>query len=247
MDAITLYLYVTVAFLLAGTVKGLVGLGLPTTSVGLMTLTLDARTAIALVLMPMFISNIWQFYRAGENRRAIRQYAPFVIVLFLGIAVTFLLTQSAPEQVVLLGLGIIFLLYVATSATKWAPVISDDQDRPAQIGAGAVAGVMGGLSGVWAPPIAVYLAARQSTKEEFVRATGLLLMVGSVPLLWGYAKAGYLSGQLFWLSVALLIPTFAGFTLGERLRHRLSETAFKRLMLAMFAIMGLNLIRRALF
>ena len=34
---------------------------------------------------------------------------------------------------------------------------------------------------------------------------------------------------------------------GERLRHRLSETAFKRLMLAMFAIMGLNLIRRALF
>ena len=247
MDPTFLVIYVFIVFIAAGTVKGLVGMGLPTTAVGFMTLTLDARTGIALVIVPMLVSNVWQLYRAGHVVRTFRRYAPFAAVLLISIAATFLITQNANDRIVLGGLGVIFLLYVAVSATKWAPDIPDSKDTAAQIGGGILGGIMGGLSGVWAPPVAIYLAARGSSKDEFVRATGLLLMTGSIPLLWGYAKAGYLSGQLFWLSVALLIPTFAGFSIGERLRNSLSESAFRRMMLVLFAIMGLNLIRRALF
>lgn len=246
MDPTALILYTVLALLLAGVVKGAVGLGLPTTAVGLLTLGIDPRTAISLVIVPMLVSNVWQLVRAGEVPRTVRRYAPFAICVVLGVLVSFWLFRTASDRFVLAGLGVIFLLYVASSLSSWAPRVTEATDRPIQITAGSIAGVMGGIGGVWAPPVAIYLSARGADKQEFVRGTGLLLMAGSMPLLWSYAREGFLTGPNFWLSVALLVPTFLGFSLGERIRHRLSETAFRKVLLVFFAIMGLNLLRRAL-
>lgn len=239
------YGFVILAFLAAGIVKGAAGLGLPTTALGITTLTLDPRTAIALVLIPMCVSNIWQLYRAGAVWGALRRYAPFVITLLIGIGATVFATQSAADRTLLAALGFIMLAYVALTVSAWAPRIPDSQDTAAQIGAGVASGVMGGLAGIWAPPMALYLSARGTLKDEFVRATGLLLFVGTLPLIWGYARAGYLTPNLLGFSALLLLPTFLGFSLGERLRHRLSETQFRRLLLGLFVVMGLNLLRRA--
>jgi uncharacterized membrane protein YfcA len=112
--------------------------------------------------------------------------------------------------------------------------------------AGILAGLMGGLTSVWAPPMAVYLAARHVPKTEFVRASGLLIFLGSLPLAAGYIHQGYLTGELTLISLALLVPAFAGFALGEALRQRMSEQTFRQALLVVFLLMGLNLIRRAL-
>ena len=45
-------------FLLAGTVKGLVGLGLPTIVIALTTLVLPLTEAIAMIALPTIFSNI---------------------------------------------------------------------------------------------------------------------------------------------------------------------------------------------
>ncbi|MEL7116559.1 MAG: TSUP family transporter, partial [Pseudomonadota bacterium] len=118
MDQITLYAFATFAIFLAGTIKGAVGLGLPTTSIGLMTIYVDPRTAIALVLIPMFVSNIWQLYRAGDVARAARQYAPFVICLVLFAALTVTMSRGVSERFLLAGLGILFLAFVAVNVTR---------------------------------------------------------------------------------------------------------------------------------
>ena len=93
----------------------------------------------------------------------------------------------------------------------------------------------------------LYLASRNTGKDEFVRATGLILFFGSLPLLVGYIRAGFLTPELLWISLGLLVPTFAGFALGERLRGWLSEAAFRRALMVFFAVAALNLLRRALF
>ncbi len=51
---------VATAFLLAGFVKGVVGLGLPTVALALLTATLGLREAVALMLVPSFATNLWQ-------------------------------------------------------------------------------------------------------------------------------------------------------------------------------------------
>jgi uncharacterized membrane protein YfcA len=247
MDQFTFIASLVAVFLVAGTVKGTVGLGLPTTALGLMTLFIDPRSAIAILIFPIVLSNAWQMYRAGNILVTIRQYLPMSggLVIFVWISVN--LTVGVQDWVLLAALGFSILFFVAVNATNLAPTIPARFDSAAQSVAGIVAGIMGGLTSVWAPPLAIYLAAREVPKEEFVRATGLIFFLGSIPLALGYIRAGFMTGELATISGLVLIPTFVGFWIGERLRDRMSEQAFKKLVLVIFLIMGLNLLRRAFF
>ena len=53
-------------FLLAGTVKGLVGLGLPTITIALTSLVLPLPEAIALIALPTIFTNVWQAAVGGN-------------------------------------------------------------------------------------------------------------------------------------------------------------------------------------
>lgn len=231
---------------MAGTVKGVSGVGLPLTALGILTTQTDPRTAIALALVPIFLANLWQFWNAGGVRDAIRRYLPLILCLVIGIPLTLAVTANIEERALLGILGVTFLMFVAINATRWAPRIPDRLDLPAQLGFGTLAGIVGGLTSLWLPVIAVYLAARDVRKDEFVRATGLILFSGSVPLLAGYWSEGFLTGPLAGISLLMMAPTLGGLLLGAVLRERLSETAFRRILWALFVLIGLNLIRRAI-
>jgi uncharacterized membrane protein YfcA len=247
MDQIYFVLFLTVAFLAAGTIKGAAGLGLPTTALGIMTLSIAPRTAIALLMLPLILTNAWQVYRSGEIRAAVKHYMPLIVALLVMVWATVNLTSSANDTVLLTFLGVSILLFVAVNVTKYAPFIPERYDLIAQLIAGVTAGVMGGLTSVWAPPMAMYLAARRIPKEGFVRASGLIFFLGSLPLAAGYVRQGFMTPQLTMMSAYLLIPTFVGFWVGEKLRHRMSEDVFRKFVLGVFFVMGLNLIRRAYF
>lgn len=245
MEALPALWIVVLTFLLAGTVKGTAGVGLPMTALGVLTFFTDPRTAIAVALVPIVLSNAMQLYRAGDVAGAVRRYWIFLLCLLVGIPVTLALTAEVSDALLLVFLGGVILTFVALNLTRWAPSIPDGLDRPAQFVLGATAGFLGGLTSIWLPPMVIYLASRGTTKEEFIRATALLLLSGSLPLTAGYFREGFLTGQLALVSLALVIPTGAGLLLGERLRHRLSETGFRKLLLVIFALIGLNMIRRA--
>ncbi|MEQ9041826.1 MAG: sulfite exporter TauE/SafE family protein [Silicimonas sp.] len=233
------------AFLVAGCVKGIAGVGLPMTALGILTLQTDPRTAIALAIAPIITANLWQFLTAGDALAALRRYFPFVTVMVIGIPFTLALTAGVSAGFLFAVLGFTILGHVALSLTRWAPRVSDGSDLPAQIGFGALAGLLGGLVSLWLPAVLVYLSARQVTKEEFVRATGLLLFSGSIPLVAGFWREGFLTGPLATVSAGMLLPTLFGMFIGSRLRHRLSERAFRRVLMGVLVLIGLNLIRRS--
>ena len=93
----------------------------------------------------------------------------------------------------------------------------------------------------------MYLSTKRVDKDEFVRATGFLIAVGSLPLCFAYIKIGFMTGQLASISAAMLVPTLAGFSTGELLRKRLSVQAFRNAILIVFVFLGLNLLRRAIW
>ncbi len=247
MDVVTLLIIVTIGYFLAGTIKGVAGIGLPTAAIGLTTLFLDPRSAVAVVLMPMIVLNAWQVWRSGQTTAALRRYAPFIVVLMVGVALTSLLASRVTDSALMGITGAVILLFVAVNLTVTLPQLPDRLDRPAQALAGLVAGIMGGLTAVWAPPLAIYLAARQADKDEFVRASGLLILLGSLPLAASYVAQGLMTGWLALLSGAMILPALIGFTAGEALRARLSQERFRTVLMVVFLGLGLNLIRRAWF
>ncbi|MEX0285250.1 MAG: sulfite exporter TauE/SafE family protein [Paracoccaceae bacterium] len=247
MDIFDILLLGTVTFLISGSIKGLTGIGLPTVSLGILTLFVAPRLAIALMLLPMLMSNLWQVLREGEVWASVLRFRVFAAVIFVTVGVTALVTQDVHDRVLLAVLGCVILLFVGFSFKGWVPRVPPEYDTAAQGVFGLIAGVLGGLTSGWAAPLAIYLTMARADKSEFIRGTGLLIFAGSVPLTLAYLWTGQMTAQLFGLSALMLVPTFAGFAVGEALRNKLSVRAFRNVVLGMFAILGLNLLRRAIW
>lgn len=180
-----------------------------------MTITIAPRTAIALLIFPLIFTNAWQMFRSGNIFQTFKKYFPFIFMLIIFVWLTVNKTSDVSDSTLIGFLGFFILLFVIVNIFKNAPFIPNHHDKKAQIISGFIAGVMGGLTSVWAPPLAIYLAARRTTKEEFVRVSGLIFFLGSIPLLIAYFKQGHMNSELSLLSVFLLLPTFIGFWIGK--------------------------------
>ena len=89
----------TLTFLLAGFVKGVIGLGLPTVSMGLLSLVMAPAKAASLLIVPSFVTNVWQLAAGPSFGRLARRLWPMLAGIILGaLAGTGLLTGSHAGQ-----------------------------------------------------------------------------------------------------------------------------------------------------
>lgn len=241
-----LFVVIIGVYILAGLIKGTLGIGLPTAGISLTAQITDARTAIALVIIPMLLTNVWQVFRTRQYiHRAIR-YWPLALTMIAGIVVFSWIAPQISIRWVTLLLGMTVLVFSAVSLVREVPALQPKFDKPAQLLSGLFAGAMGGITGVWAPPIIIYMSAIRIDKTTFVAVVGVLLMLGSLTLALSYSNVGLITKGQAWASAILVVPSIAGFSLGERIRDKLDEALFKRLVLLFFLLMGLNLIRKSL-
>ena len=78
IDSYTIIISVGI-FIIAGTVKGVVGLGLPSISLALLTLAIDLPSAMSIMLVPSFITNIWQAVVGGEFKAILIRIWPLLL------------------------------------------------------------------------------------------------------------------------------------------------------------------------
>lgn len=245
MDAI--FYLAPLAFLLAGTVKGGIGIGLPTTVIAILSVFVDPRVAVALGLMPIILSNLWQTYREGEWRATLARFWPFALTLIVTLFLASNIAVEADAQTIMLVTGLGIAIFSGTSLIRRPPPVPPHWERRAQVFTGVAAGVMGGFTGLWAPPLVILLLSLRLEKSDFVRATGLLLFMGGVPMLAGYALGGLITMEVFLWSLAMCVPTVIGFSLGEWARRRMDAGRFQKFLLLFFLLTGLNMVRRAVF
>ncbi len=235
----------TAIFLLSGIIKGTVGLGLPMAAVGLLASLVDARLAISLVVFPIMATNFWQMVRGGNILRSARRYGLFVIVLMISMALVTIVAGRVSAKTLTGVIGAVIILFSLTSLLGSVPYLPDRYDKVGQAIAAVACGVIGGLTAIWSPPMAIYFLARRLDKDEFVAASGFLIFFSSLPLAIGYWKAGLLTGPLALTSIGMCFPAIAGFAVGEQIRARLSGDRFRTLVLVLFLFLGINLVRRA--
>lgn len=234
------------SYFLAGAIKGMLGIGFPTAAITLAATVVDARTAIAYVVIPMCLINAWQIYRSGHLREVVIGNWRMVVSMVVAIGIFSLLSVGLPIRWLTLVLGCVISLFSIVSLWRSPPAIPEKYTHIAQWVTGSFSGVLGGLAGIWAPPIIAYLTARRVSSEEFVQIVGVLLFIGSAVLLLGYSYTGVVNANNAIPSFLLLLPTIAGFTAGEKLRGKIAHELFQKAVLVFFLILGLNFVRRAI-
>ena len=155
----------------------------------------------------------------------------FLTSLFINDYPTALLTVAIGSAMVIFSLNLLFGVTVPIGP------------GPVWQGAfGVVAGVLGGLSSIWSPPVAMYLIARDTPKERFIGAAGFLFLAGCVPLGIGLVMSGLITWVVIIKSSLGLATTLIGFRVGEILRERVSQNRFRQIVLVAFLLMGIRLI-----
>jgi uncharacterized membrane protein YfcA len=237
------------AMFAAGFVKGAVGFALPTIAISGVGSVLSAPLAIAAMIAPSLVTNLWQVLRQGIGpaMAAVREFWLLNMVLFATIAATAQLVVMLSEQALFLILGVAVTGFALAQLSGWKPPRPKRHRRAVEVGVGLLSGFFGGLAGVWGPPILLYLHALDASKRAQVRALGLSFFGGSVMLTAAHARSGLLSGEALTLTLAMIPPTLLGMAAGLMVQDRLDQRTFRRWTLAVLALAGLNLLRRGVF
>ena len=231
---------IVVFLLVSGLIKGFLGIGLPAAGMALLTLIMPPTEAIALLWVPIIASNTLQFARAPARRDIILSYRWFAAAIFCSILLTSMFITAYPAGLLTIAIGVAMIIFAGNQLFGLSLPIR--AGRPWQIGLGVSAGILGGLSSIWSPPVAMYLLATNTPKDRFIGATGFLFLSGCIPLGTGLVVSGLLTGAVLAKSMLGLVVVLTGFQIGEMMRGYMSQDLFRRLVLIGFLLMGLRLV-----
>lgn len=214
-------------FLLAGTVKGLVGLGLPAISIALMSLFLPLSEAIALIALPTVVTNVWQAAVGGHFRQIVRRQWPLILPLTVVLYLTvWLVGQKGPGWAFLV-LGTVLIIYSTLGLLRIRLTIHADLEKPLAPVIGLVSGFVAGVVGVPIVPLMPYLQGLDIKPVELVQTLGVVLCATSLTLTASLLLFGVLDGPRAIVSGAAIVPAIGGMWLGQQIRSRLSVEQFR--------------------
>ena len=239
---LTLSLLVVATFILAGLIKGIIGLGLPTVAMGLLGLAMAPSQAAALLIIPATLTNLWQLAFGGHLRGLIKRLWPMLLMIFLGTAIGTLWIGMAGGHWVVRGLGAALFLYALSGL--FLPTLSVNPRHEPWLGpaCGLITGVITSATGVFVIPAVPYLQALGLNRDELVQALGLSFTVSTLALAGGLLWRGALGGGELSASLLALIPAVLGMLLGQWLRHRISAVLFKRVFFIGLGALGAHLL-----
>lgn len=234
--------------LFAGFVKGAVGFALPMIMISALGSILPAETALAALILPTLFSNLFQSLRGGWRLAwaVVRRFRVFLVMMLVFLASAAQLVTLVPQTVLLLLIGVPIVAFALTQLMGWRFQLRPETRVRDELVFGSVAGFIGGMSGVWGPPLVAYLVAIDEEKRETIRVQGVVFGLGAVMLTAAHLRSGVLDAATLPLSAAAVVPVLAGLWIGTRLHDRMPQKTFRRAMLVVLILAGLNLVRRAL-
>lgn len=234
--------------LMAGVVKGAVGFAMPMIMVSALGSFLPAETAVAALILPTVLANAMQALREGLSVAwaVLRDYARLIGVLTVTILLAAQLLPILPQNVFFVILGAPILAYALAELAGRRLRLPTRRGAAMDWTVGLISGFFGGLSGSWGPLIVAWLVAMRVSKNENMRAQGVIYLVAGAALFVGHLKSGVLNAQSAPLSLLLVLPAGLGMWIGFAVHDRLNPEVFRRWTLVVLAVAGANLLRRGL-
>lgn len=231
-------------FVIAGAVKGLIGLGLPTIAIGLLALAMPPAEAASLLVLPSLVTNILQA-TGPAWRPLLRRLWPMLLMLLPGtLAGIGLLTGGSPLALGLLGLAL--AVYGGWGLLAPPFRLSAKAERISAGPIGLAGGLITGATGVFVMPVVPWLGALGLPRDALVQGLGIVFLAATLALGLALAVQGSFTPLAAGQSLLALPPALAGLALGTWLRGRIPPALFRRVFFAGLLALGAHLAWRGL-
>ena len=236
-----------ITLILAGTVKGILGIGLPLVAVPILATFFDLPTAIALMILPIMASNITQAWEGKRNTISIKRFVSLLITL---IPCTIFAAQYLTTINIKTGSVILGSIVVIFSLSKFLKLNFNIKPKAESILSpivGIISGLIGGVSSLIGPVIAMYFVSLKMQKDVFVGTIAIVFLFFATTLYTTMAINGTLNLNNIYSSVIISFPVMAGVFIGNKVRKLINLRTFEIALTLCLILIGLNLIRKGLF
>jgi uncharacterized protein len=243
----SLLLAVTATFFAAGMVKGVTGMGLPTVAMGVLGALISPLAAATLLIVPSFVTNVWQLLAGPAFGLLIRRFWPMMLAISGGTLLGAKLLASGDTGTTTTALGaalVLYAVYTLFARQLHVPARAEPWLSPL---IGGITGLVTGGTGVFVIPAVPYLQALGLSRDDLVQALGSSFTVSTIALAAGLGAHGVFEPRGMGLSFLALAPALLGMWAGQKLRDRLSPTVFRRVFLSFLLILGAEMTLRSIF
>jgi len=233
------------AFVVAGFVKGVLGQGLPTVAIGLLSLIMSPGEAAALVVIPALLTNIWQGWFGPSLIPLIRRLWPTLLASFVGtfVATALGLGLLTPEAATLArkALGIALILYGLLGVSRIQLQVAPRTEPWLGPTMGAANGAVATATGVFMFPVIPYIQSLGLERDDLVQAQGISFTVSTFALTIVLLGSGTLNATNAAGSMVAMAVTFVGMFIGQYVRKFISPAIFRFLFFTGMLVLGIHL------
>src|SRR3954468_17805188 len=237
---------IAVAFVVAGVAKGAIGMGMPPIAIGLMSFAVPLESAIAIMVVPTMVTNIWQAIYGGGLKPLMRRFGTMAVTAMIGILAVGLMLSDLGSPSTAGWVGVLLVLYSLIALTPWRPKVPRRAESWANPLIGLASGCVAGSTGVAAVPFLPYMQSLDMEPDELVQALGImfLFITGMLAVSLALHGAYHIANSV--AAIAAVAPTMMGVWLGQKARRRLRPETFRRIFIIGMLLVGLHLARALL-
>lgn len=233
------------ALFAGGFSKGATGIGLPPIAAPIIAMVTDVPTAVGLMAVPIVISNGWQAAADGLLRHSLRRFRSVLIAIPPGVVLGGMVLSYGDPDLLFMLLGIIVSAFATLSLIRPGLHLPEGMESRLSVPVGLIAGIIGGISSLFVPVLASFLLSLRLKPAEFVSGLGLLFFTGGATLTLVTAGFGLLTTEGWIAALLAIIPVTLGQVAGRAIRRHIDAETFRKIVLTVLLLIGLNLLRRA--
>ena len=229
------------AIFLGGIVKGSVGIGMSMFSVPIIAFILPPTKAMMLLCFPVIFTNLLQMdIKKGVGSF---RFLPMFLALFLGLLIGGKLILNLSLNFISISIASVIIIFTSLNFFGISlKNIKKANEKILSVIIGFLSGILGGFTTFYAPPIITFLISINLNKEFFIRTTATMYFFASIPLYSSMIYHGLGNYYDLIMSLVLVVPAIIGQFFGSKIRKKLSNEIFQKLVLIILIIIGFTLL-----
>ncbi|MGN6284489.1 MAG: sulfite exporter TauE/SafE family protein [Afipia sp.] len=232
---------IAAVFLLAGFVKGTIGMGLPTVAMGLLATRMAPAHALAIVILPALVTNLWQTFVGPYLRDITRRLWPLMVGTCFGIWSAGSLMTGPYARYGTIVLGVLLVIYAIVGLSKVRFHVGRRNEKSIGGLVGLITGMVAAATGVQVIPSMPFMQAIGMEKDELIQALGVFFTTATLAQAYNLTGAGLINMSIAIPTTVAMVAAFAGMYLGQVVRSRMDADTFRRWFLIAMMLLGFYL------